>query len=264
MVPEKGLSRWRWLRGAVCVLVILYMIIPLLIVLTISFSSAQFLTFPPPGFSLRWYRAVADPVWTQALTTSVLIMIPTALVTTSMGLAASIALQRGRFPGAVVVRGLLMSPLVVPVIITAAALYGLFRAWGLYGTLAGLILAHCLLTLPYAIATTSASLQMIDARLEQAASNLGAGAWTTFRLVTFPLVRPGVLSSFLFALIISFDELVVSLFISAPGIRPVTVQMWSNIRGDVDPTIAALASLLFVFALIILALEALFGKGEAR
>jgi putative spermidine/putrescine transport system permease protein len=171
-------------------------------------------------------------------------------------------LARSSFPGVSLIRALLMSPLVVPVIITAAAMYGLFRTWGLLGTYGGLILAHCVLTLPYALATTSASFQMIDARLELAAANLGANPWTTFRRITFPLVLPGVLSSFLFALIISFDEVIVSLFVSSPTVRPVTVLMWSNIRADVDPTIAALASVLFLFALTILILDSLFGKGQ--
>jgi putative spermidine/putrescine transport system permease protein len=254
---------WSVSRGLVCGLVILYMLVPLAIVIVISFSSAPFLTFPPPGFSLQWYKAVRDPVWLGALSTSATVMLPSAALSTALGLGAALALQRPGFPFAGILRALLMSPLVVPVIITGAAMYGVFRFLGLYGTLTGLVLAHTVLSVPYALATINASLQMVDPRLEQAAASLGSNPLRTFFKVTFPMIRAGVFSSFLFSLVVSFDELVVSLFISSPEARPITVQMWSNIRGDVDPTIAALATLLFLFALVILLIEAVFGKGQA-
>jgi putative spermidine/putrescine transport system permease protein len=254
---------WPVARGVVCGLVILYMLVPLAIVVIISFSSAPFLTFPPPGFSLQWYKAVQDPVWLGALMTSAIVMVPAAALATALGLGAALALQRPGFPFAGPLRALLMSPLVVPVIITGAAMYGLFRFLGLQGTLAGLVLADAVLSIPYALATISASLEMVDPRLAQAAASLGAGPRRTFIHITFPMIRAGVFSSFLFSLVVSFDELVVSLFISSPEARPITVQMWSNIRGDVDPTIAALATLLFFFALVILLVEAVFGKGQA-
>lgn len=261
---ENRRSGWWWMRAALCAGVVLYMIVPLFIVVAISFSSAQFLTFPPPGFSLQWYRAVRDPAWTDSLTTSVMVMIPTAVLATALGLGAALALDRSKRPLAALVRGLLMSPLVIPVIITGAALYGLFQPLGLYGTVEGLVIAHTILCIPYALATVTSSLQVLDPRLGQAAASLGAAPWTVFRRVTLPLIRAGLLSSFLFSLVVSFDELVVSLFISSPEARTVTVQMWSNIRGDVDPTIAALATVLFLFALLILLVEAVFGRGEAN
>src|ERR1700704_3651814 len=133
---------WPVARGFVCGLVILYMLVPLAIVVIISFSSAPFLTFPPPGFSLQWYKAVRDPVWLGALMTSAIVMIPAASLATALGLGAALALQRPGFLFAGPLRALLMSPLVVPVIITGAAMYGLFRFLGLQGTLTGLILAH--------------------------------------------------------------------------------------------------------------------------
>lgn len=254
---------WPVARGFVCGLVIVYMLVPLAIVVIISFSSAPFLTFPPPGFSLQWYKAVLDPVWLDALMTSAIVMVPAASLATTLGLGAALALQRPGFPFAGPLRGLLMSPLVVPVIITGAATYGLFRFLGLQGTRTGLVLAHAVLSIPYALATISTSLQVVDPRLGQAAASLGSAPLRTFFFVTFPMIRAGVFSSFLFSLVISFDELVVSLFISSPEARPITVQMWSNIRGDVDPTIAALATLLFLFALVILLVEAVIGNGQA-
>lgn len=252
-----GSERW-WgrLRATICALVMVYLVAPLIIVLIISFSSAQFLTFPPPGLSLQWYRNLAsNPVWVQSIGTSIKILVPTAILATCLGTAAAYGLARSAFPGAALVRGFLMAPVVTPVIITAAGVFGVFRGFGLNGTLPGLILAHTMLTIPYVVATVSAGLSVVDRRLEDAASTLGAPPWTSFRRVTLPLILPAVLSGLLFAMVISFDELVVSLFISTPEVRPVTVQMWSNIRGDVDPTIAAVATLLLLFSLAALLLE---------
>jgi putative spermidine/putrescine transport system permease protein len=249
---------WPSLRGAICAMLAVYMIAPLVIVVVISFSSAPFLQFPPPGLSLQWYRRMlSTAAWLDSLTTSVEIMLPAATLATMLGTAAAVGIARGRFPGAAVIGGLLMAPMVVPVIITAAAVFALFQAWGLYGTLTGLILAHTLLTIPYVMATTLGALEVVDQRLEHAALTLGATPWRSFWRVTFPLILPGVLSGLLFAMVISFDELIVSLFISTPEVRPVTVQMWSDIRGDVDPTISAIATVLFLFSLAILLLESL-------
>ena len=249
---------WTILRVIICVLMVVYMLVPLAIILIISFSSAPFLTFPPPGFSFQWYENfTTNPSWLRSLLTSLKIMIPTAVIATILGTAAALGLNRSKVPGAAFINGLLMAPLVVPVIITAAALFGVFRIWGLYGSIFGLILAHIILTIPYILSTVGTSVKLMDRRLEDAAANLGSKPLTTFRRITLPLIMPSVLSGLLFAMVISFDELVVSLFISTPTVRPVTVQMWANIRGDTDPTIAAIATLLFLFSLFALLLESL-------
>jgi len=249
---------WTVVRIAVCALIIVYLIAPMVIVLVISFSSAPFLTFPPPGFSLQWYgKLFSDPDWLGSLITSVQIMLPTGVVATAFGTAAALGIARGRFPGAAIISSVLMAPLVIPVIITAAALFGFFGGLGLNGTLGGLILAHTVLTIPYVVATVLASIRVLDEQLEKAALTLGATYWSAFWRVVFPLILPAILSGFLFAMIISFDELVVSLFISSPFLRPVTVKMWSDIRGDVNPTISAIGSLIFLFSLVVLLAESL-------
>ncbi len=249
---------WTWLRVVICLLVVVYMVVPLAIILIISFSSAPFLTFPPPGFSLQWYENFANnPSWIRSLLVTIKVMIPTAILSTVLGTAAALGISRSRLAVASFINGLLMAPLVIPVIITAAAMFGVFRIWGLYGNLLGLIIAHTVLTIPYVLSTVGTSVRLVDRRLEDAAANLGAKPLTTFRLITLPLIMPAVLSGLLFAMVLSFDELVVSLFISTPVVRPVTVQMWSNIRGDTDPTIAAIATVLFLFSLAALLLDAL-------
>lgn len=251
-----GLGPWRVLRRVLCTLVALYLLAPLAIVVTVSFSAAAFLQFPPPSLSLRWYANLfADPDWIRSIAVSIEILIPASLIATVTGTAAAYALARGHIPGATFISACLMLPIVVPAIITAAALYGVYRGLGLNGTLTGLIIGHIVLITPYVIATVGASLRVMDARLEDAAVTLGAPPWTGFRRVTLPLLMPAILSGLLFAMIVSFDELIVSLFVSTARIRPVAVQMWSNVRGDFDPTIAAIATLCFVFALVALLLE---------
>jgi putative spermidine/putrescine transport system permease protein len=251
-----GLDRWRIFRGMVCVLATLYLIAPLVIVVIISFSAASFLQFPPPGLSLRWYdNLFNDPAWTDALTVSIKILVPSAGIATVLGTAAAYALVRGRVPGAALIEAALMLPIVVPSIITAAALFGVYRGLGLNGTLTGLIIGHVVITVPFVVATVASALKSMDPRLEDAASTLGAPPLAAFRRVTLPLLAPAILSGMLFSAVASFDELMVSLFVSTARVRPVAVQMWSNIRGDMDPTIAAIASLCFAFALIALIAE---------
>src|SRR3982750_70178 len=146
----------------------------MLIVIIISFSSAHFLSFPPPGYSLQWYRKLfADPAWFDSLIVSIEIIVPTGLLATALGTAAALGLSRGEFPGKRVVTGLLMAPIVVPVIIIAAATYGAFRIWDLNGTLLGFVLAHTVLTVPFVTSTVLASLEMVDQRYEKAALTLG-------------------------------------------------------------------------------------------
>ena len=256
---------WGGLRGVINGLLIVYMLAPLVVVLVISFSSALFLTFPPPGLSMQWYEKMfSNPTWSRTLLTSLKILVPAAICATVLGTAAALALSRMESRWALFIRGILMAPLIIPVIITAAAIFGVFRIWGLYGTLYGLILAHVILTLPYVMSTVSANLAVFDRRLEDAAANCGAPPWATFRRVTLPLISPSVMSGMLFAMVISFDELVVSLFLSTPKIRPVTVQMWSNIRGDTDPTIAAIATMLFLFSLFALLIDGIARRRSGR
>jgi putative spermidine/putrescine transport system permease protein len=247
---------WRWLRHVITALLVMFLVAPMLIVVVISFSSAHFLMFPPPGLSLKWYyKLFADSAWLGSLTTSIEIVVPTGILATVLGTAAALGLARSEFPAKKFIAGLLMAPIVVPVIIIAAGIFGTFRILNLNGTLVGFILAHTVLTVPYVVSTVLASLQMVDERHENAALTLGAPPWTVFYRIVFPLILPGVLSGLLFAMVISFDELIVSLFIGSPTFRPVTVQMWSDVLGDVDPTIAAVGTLLFLFSLFVLLIE---------
>jgi len=255
---------WRVVRGTLVITVAVFLLAPLAVVVIISFSAAPFLQFPPPGFSLRWYDLLfSTPAWTNSLWVSIQLLVPSSILATILGTAASLGLVRGRVPGATLITACLMLPIIVPGMITAAALFGIYRGLGLNGTLTGLIIGHTVLHIPYVVATVSSALRVQDVQLEQAAATLGAPPWATFRHVTLPLIMPAVMSSLLIAMILSFDELIVSLFVSSARVRPVAVQMWSNLLGDFDPTIAAIASVCFLFALLVMAADLALRAGRS-
>jgi putative spermidine/putrescine transport system permease protein len=248
---------WKALRVALTTLTVIYLIAPMVIILVISFSSASFLTFPPPGFSMQWYRNLFEnPQWASTFITSLKIVLPSAICATVLGTAAAIALSRSNFRGKPFVAGLLLSPLVVPVIVIGAGIYEFYSQIGLSGTLVGFVAAHTMLALPYVLSIVMASMTTLGKQYEQAASTLGARPLTNFRRIMFPLLAPSILSGLLFAFVISFDELIVSIFISSPTFKPVSVQMWSDVNGDVNPTIAAIGSVLFLASLVVVFLEA--------
>jgi putative spermidine/putrescine transport system permease protein len=235
-----------------------FLALPTLIVVPISFSAAQYLTFPPPGWSLQWYERYFGSVeWTSATWRSFQVGVLTMVAATALGTAVALALRRP-FRGKQLVNLALIAPLVVPVIITSIAIYGLYARLKLIGTAAGLVMAHTVLALPFVVVVVAATLRGIDPNLELAAQNLGANRWQTFRLVTLPLIRPGVVSAALLAFITSFDEVVVAIFISGARAPTLPKQMWDGIRTEIDPTIASVSSLLIgITTLLMLAIAGL-------
>jgi putative spermidine/putrescine transport system permease protein len=235
---------------------VVFLVAPLAVVVPISFSSAKYLTFPPPGWSLQWYaRYLGSREWMSATVRSVEVAVLTMAAATGIGTAAALALRRP-FRGRWLVRMLVLAPLAVPVIIVAIAIYALYARLQLVGTIAGLVLAHTLLALPFVVVIVSATLSGIDETLELAAQSLGANRSRTFRLVTLPLIRPGVVSAALLAFITSFDEVVVAIFVSGTHAATLPKQMWDGIRTEIDPTVAAVSTLLIGVTSLALALLA--------
>jgi putative spermidine/putrescine transport system permease protein len=243
----------KWLFYLLCAIIFLFLILPIFVIIPISFSSARFLQVPPQGFSLQWYAEYfGSRNWISATLLSLKVGLLTMLCATFFGTLASLALVRGNFKGKKLIYGLLLSPLIIPVIIVAVALYYFFSKLHLIGSMWGLVIAHTCLALPFVIVNVTATLQGFDITLERAALSLGASRLMTFIKVTFPLIRPGVLTGALFAFITSFDEVVIAIFIS--GSRTVTLpkQMWDGIRVSINPTISAVASLLIIFSVLLL------------
>ncbi len=227
--------------------VAVFLVAPMLIVVPMSFSGSSELHFPPDGFSTRWYeRFFTDPLWTNALITSLQVALATVVVSTVLGTLAALGLTRGRYPFRTSVNGLILSPLVVPVVIVAIGMYFVFVDLRIAGTLPGLVAAHSVLAIPFVIINVSISLRTIDRNLEFAAQNLGASPWRTFRRITLPLILPGVAAGAAFAFITSWDEVVVAIFLSSPLVRTLPVVMWSQVRSVIDPTIAAVATMVML------------------
>jgi len=229
------------------VLALLFLITPILIVVPLSFSNASYLRFPPPGWSLRWYLNYLDrPEWLDATWLSVWVGCCVSVLSVVLGTLAAFGLTRGRFLGRALIAGLVMSPLAVPVIVLAIGVYFTYARLGLVGRPVGLILAHTCLAVPFVVATVSASLAGFDRRLELAAMGLGARRVRIFWSITLPIVWPGVFTGAVFAFITSFDELVVALFLSGSDAVTLPRRMWDEIRFEIDPTIAAVSTVLIV------------------
>jgi putative spermidine/putrescine transport system permease protein len=250
-----------------CALVGVWLVAPALVVVPLSFTDKPTLVFPPTGWSTQWYsNFFDDPSWTDALFASIRVGVLVAIVATVAGTAAAVGLSRTGRRGQGLLRGVLLAPMIVPVIIVGVGIYAVFLQLKLLGTTFGFVVAHSVLALPFVIIPVTASLQGFDRRLEDAAAICGAGRWTTFRQVTLPLVAPGVLSGALFAFVTSFDELVLSLFIQSPYLQTLPVKMYSSITRDTDPTIAAAATLILALttALTICATAFIAWRNRAR
>jgi ABC-type spermidine/putrescine transport system permease subunit II len=227
------------------VLIAAFLIAPLIIVVPMSFSASTLMQFPPQRFSLRWYESYFnDPAWLRATWVSVKTALLVATISVVFAIGTSIGLTRGRFAGRAVLQSLILSPLVVPVIILAAGLYYLYSFARLNGTLMGLVLGHIVLTFPYAVVVISASLEDLDPTFERAARGLGANPLRAFLRITLPLIGPAVGVAYLFCFLTSFDEVVLATFITGPETATLPRKMWDGIRFELNPTIAAVSTLL--------------------
>jgi len=242
----------------------LFLLLPTLIVIPMSFSAAEAFVFPPPGFSLRWFENFATSAeWRGAAWNSLIVACGASLLATILGTLAALGLARRRVRGAALWQMLFLLPIIVPSIVSAVAIYRLFARFGLTGTLGGMILAHAALGLPFVIINVSAMLQKMDWRTEQAARSLGAGPVRAALTITLPAIMPGIVAGAIFAFLASWDEIVVAIFLSGVGAITLPVQMWSGIRFEINPTVAAVAVLLLLVSTSTLAGFAMFRRKEA-
>ncbi|MCC6075050.1 ABC transporter permease [Pseudomonas sp. GCM10022188] len=255
---------WFWTHRSLCGLILLFLILPVLVIVPLSFNAGTFLVYPLQGFSLRWYEEFFTTAeWLRALKNSLIIAPAATVLAMTFGTLASIGLTRGEFRGKALLMSILISPMVVPVVIVAVASYLFFAPLGLGNSYISLILVHAVLGVPFVIITVTATLQGFNQNLVRAAASLGATPVTAFFRVTLPLIAPGVISGALFAFATSFDEVVVTLFLAGPEQATLPRQMFSGIRENLSPTIAAAATLLIGFSVVmLLTLEWLRGRSE--
>ncbi len=241
-------------------LVVLFLILPILVIVPLSFNAEPFFTFTegmlrldPDAYSLRWYEQIfTDPKWLLSIKNSFIIGIFSTILATVLGTCAASGLARDEMPGRRCITALLLSPMIVPLIITAAGMFFFYSKFNLAATYSGIVIAHAALGTPFVIITVTATLAGFDMSLVRAALNLGAAPVKVFFDVIMPLIRPGVISGALFAFITSFDEVVVILFMAGPQQRTIPRQMFSGLREQINPTILAVATLLIVLSVILL------------
>lgn len=250
---------------AFTVLVMGYLILPILVILPLSFTSGELLVYPLPAWSLRWYREfTTGPLWTQSTWNSLVLAVVTTLVATTTGMLAAFGLQGMRSRLKPALFGLLALPLIIPPVMVAVALFYYYARLGLVGTFGGLVLAHTVLALPFVVITVAATLQGFDPNLPRAAAGLGASPLLAFRKVTLPLILPGVLSGAVFAFVTSFDELLVILFVGSPEQRTLPRQIWSGVSEAMNPTVVAAAVVLIAVSLILMAVVELLRRRSER
>jgi putative spermidine/putrescine transport system permease protein len=262
-LPTSPLGRAAlWLVAA---LVLAFLILPLLVIVPLSFTSGTLLTLPIPGFSLRWYAELAGSgPWQNSLLNSLVVGSIATVVATTLGTLAALGLSRANFRGKSLLMGLLISPMIVPLVIVAAGAYFFLLPLGLTNSLFGLGLVHAALGAPFVLITVSATLAGLDPVLGRAAASLGATPVYTFRRITLPLIAPGVISGALFAFVTSFDEVVVAMFLTGPQQRTLPRQMFDGLRDNISPTILAAATLLIVVAVLLLATVELLRRRNLR
>ena len=234
-----------WLLRLWVALVFGYLMLPVVVIALASFSRTSYLTVPPKGLTLRWFGAVlGDPEYVHAMVLSLVLALVATAGSLVTGLAASYALIRRRVRGSALVSALLNAPLVFPGVVIGVALLQFYAAVRMNGTLLGLAVAHMVITVPYVVRAVTASLQGIDPELENAARVLGASGSVAFFTVTLPLIRPGVAAGALFSFIVSFDNVPVSIFLLGPGQMTLPVKIFTAIEYGVDPSIAAVSTML--------------------
>jgi putative spermidine/putrescine transport system permease protein len=234
---------------------IFFLIAPVLLLIPMSLGSAEIIEFPPSQIGLDQYRKFfSHPAWQSAVLNSLQISAMTAVVSSFLGVLASLGLVWGKFKGKGLINAFIISPMIVPIIVMALAFYISLAKLGLIGTKLGLVLAYTPLTLPFSVLPISATLRGFDRSLENAARILGASRFQTFIKVTFPIIRPGIFTGAIFAFMIAFDEVVIALFICGTTAVTLPKKMWDVIRYEVEPMLPAISTLLFMLAIIILVL----------
>ncbi len=263
---------WHYTFMLICGLIFAFLIIPILVIFPLSFNAQPYfsftpemLSFDPSGYTTKWYEEFfSSSNWQSAVRNSLFIAVFSTLIATFLGTLAALGLSKKEFPYKTAIMGLLISPMVVPLIISAAGMFFFYSRMGLQGTHIGVILAHAALASPFVVITVTATLVGFDHSLTRAAASLGSSPTRTFFRITVPLITPGVISGALFAFITSFDEVVVVLFVGSVNQRTIPWAMFSGIREEISPTILAVATILIIFSIVLLTLIEMLRRRNER
>ena len=265
---------WHYLYLFICICVFTFLIAPLFVLIPLSFNAEQYIHFSdemlalkPEAFSLRWYDdmiyGTKNP-WGLAFRNSLLIGFFSTIGATALGTLAALGLSSRFMPYKALIMSVLISPMIVPLIISGSAIFFFVAKIGLASTFPGIILAHIILGTPFVVITVTATLTGFDHSITRAASSLGSTPVNTFFKITLPLILPGVISGALFAFVTSFDEVVVILFLAGPGQTTIPIQMWTGLREQLSPTILAVATCLIIISVFILIIVELLRRRSER
>ncbi len=260
---------WYYVFRILCALIFMFLIVPIIVIIPLSFNSEPYFTYPMPGFSLRWYNEIFgdSPIsilWQRAIVNSIIVGFSAAALATVLGTLAALGMTRTKFPFKGLIMAVLISPIIVPIVITAVAMFYFYAKVGLVSNLFGIILAHAALGAPFVVITVTATLIGFDQNLVRAGSILGANPVRVFRLVTLPIILPGVVSGALFAFATSWDELVVVLFLASTEQHTIPRRMWSGIRELISPTITAAATMLIILSILLMVVMELLRRRSER
>ena len=247
----------RFVLVGIALIVGLFLLLPIALIVALSFGSSQWLQFPPPAWTLKWYHQLfADPDWLTAFLASLEIAVAVMVLSTVIGLMASFGLTRGRFPGREFLRALFLTPMVLPVVVLAVSLYALFLRLHLNGTFVGFVIAHLVVALPFAVISITNALERFDTAIEDAAVLCGAGRLEAVLRVTLPAIRLGLFGAAIFSFLASWDEVVIAIFMASPDLQTLPVRIFSTLRQDLSPVIAAVSSLLVGFTALLMLVAA--------
>jgi putative spermidine/putrescine transport system permease protein len=257
------LGPWKWLLLGVTILVCLFLMLPIVFIAALSFGSSQWLIFPPPSWTVRWYQELfADPRWLTSAWTSLKIAVIVTVLSVVIGFLAALGLNRGSFVGRETLRALFLTPMILPVVVLAVALYAFFLKIGLAGTTIGFVIAHLLIALPFSIISIGNALEAFDKSIEDAAILCGASPWEARLRITVPSISHGLFGAAVFSFLASWDEVVLAIFMASPTLQTLPVKIWSTLRQDLTPVIAAASTLLILFTTLLMILAALVRKGR--
>lgn len=255
------LGWWKYVLLTITVLTAAFLLLPILFIAALSFGSSQWLIFPPPGWTLRWYAELfSDPQWLESAWTSFRIATIVTVLSVLLGLVTSFGLVRGKFLFRDALKALFLTPMILPVVVFAVALYAFFLRIGLGGTLVGFVLSHLVLALPFSILSISSALEGFDKSIEDAAVLCGASPLEAKIRVTLPAISHGLFSAAVFSFLTSWDEVVVAIFMASPSLQTLPVKVWTTLRQDLTPVVAAASTLLILLTIVFMALAAIVRK----
>ncbi len=255
------LGFWRWILNTIAVMLALFLLLPIVFIVALSFGSSRWLAFPPPKWTTKWYvELFSNPAWIESTYVSFKISIVVMILSVVLGYLCSVALVHGSFRGREILRAILLTPMILPVVVLGVALYAFFLKMGLSGTYFAFVISHLLIALPFSVIVISNALELFDPAIENAAILCGATPWQARFKITLPAIKNGLISAGIFSFLISWDDVVLAIFMASPDLQTLPVKIWGTLRQDLTPVVAAASTLLTAITMTLMLAIAFFKR----